>query len=176
MMNQNNNFNKRGNCLGGDRSPYRRTDGRYDSTANRWTPSCGARAGNGCGSAMPRGGEHHAGCKHGSGSCSLCGRGRPNPSANTDGCGCQNPNHTTCDRLMKQIRAVDFALYETILYLDVYPHSCDALETYHKLKAQKEALHKEYEAACGPITAFGNQSVTSWDWVGKPFPWEYDAD
>ena len=81
-----------------------------------------------------------------------------------------------CKQLMDQIRAVDFAMYETILYLDVYPHSCDALETYHKLKAQREALHREYESLCGPLTAFGNQSTTSWDWMSKPFPWEYDAD
>ena len=107
------------------------------------------------------------------------------------GCGCgSNPNngngngnhngacgnHSSCNRLMDQIRAVDFALYETVLYLDVYPNSCDALETYHKLKAQREALRKEYEASCDPLTAFGNQSTASWDWMSKPFPWEYDAE
>ena len=62
-----------------------------------------------------------------------------------------------------------------ILYLDVYPHSCDALETYRKLKAQSDALHAEYESVCGPLTAFGNKG-DSWDWMGKPFPWEYDAE
>ncbi len=81
-----------------------------------------------------------------------------------------------CAKLTEQLRAVDFALYEVILYLDAYPHSCDALETYHKLKAQREALHREYEATCGPITAFGNRSTTGWDWMSKPFPWEYNAD
>ena len=92
-----------------------------------------------------------------------------------EGCGCEG-GRNDCGHLMDRIRAVDFALYETVLYLDAYPHSCDALETYHKLKAQSEALHKEYETACGPLTAFGNHSKTSWDWMSKPFPWEYDAD
>ena len=82
----------------------------------------------------------------------------------------------SCRKLMEQIRAVDFALYEVILYLDVYPHSCDALETYHKLKAQREALRKEYENTHGPLTAFTNESGTSWDWIGSPFPWEYGAE
>jgi spore coat protein JB len=77
---------------------------------------------------------------------------------------------------MDQIRAVDFALYEVILYLDVYPHSCDALETYHKLKAQREALRKEYENTYGPLTAFENESGASWDWIGSPFPWEFGAE
>ena len=83
---------------------------------------------------------------------------------------------TDCRRLMEQIRAVDFALYETVLYLDVYPHSCDALETYRKLSAQSEALRNRYEASCGPLTAFTNESGMSWDWIGSPFPWEYGAE
>ena len=96
--------------------------------------------------------------------------------AGTD-CGCSHDRDKAArKKLMEQIRAIDFALYETILYLDVYPHSCDALETYHKLKAQKEALHKEYQATYGPITAFGNESATSWDWIEKPFPWEYASN
>ena len=78
--------------------------------------------------------------------------------------------------MAEKIQSVDFALYEVILYLDVYPHSCDALETYHKLKAQREALHAEYEKTYGPLTSFGNQSHTSWDWFDGPFPWEYDAE
>ncbi len=77
---------------------------------------------------------------------------------------------------MDRIRAVDFALYEVVLYLDVYPHSCDALETYHKLKSQREALRREYESAYGPLTAFSNESGASWDWIDKPFPWEYEAE
>ncbi len=108
------------------------------------------------------------------------GRDRVIPAVNrTNGCGCgcgNGADAAACKRLMDQIRAVDFALYETVLYLDVYPNSCDALETYYKLKAQSEALHAEYEATCAPLTAFGNKSDTSWDWMGKPFPWEYDAD
>ena len=93
------------------------------------------------------------------------------------GCGC-NTHSADCGghKLAEKIRAVDFALYEVILYLDVYPHSCDALETYHKLKDQREALHAEYERTYGPLTAFGNQSSTSWDWFDKPFPWEYNAE
>lgn len=91
------------------------------------------------------------------------------------GCGCGEAS-ASCQKLMEQIRAVDFALYEVILYLDVYPHSCDALETYHKLKFQREALRKEYENTCGPLTAFENESGASWDWIASPFPWEYGAE
>jgi spore coat protein JB len=96
-----------------------------------------------------------------------CGRGC--------GCGC-NDHNTDCERLLAQIRAVDFALVEVVLYLDVYPDSCEALETYHKLIARRCALNEEYETACGPLTAMGNKSHTSWDWIDKPAPWEYNAN
>ncbi len=100
------------------------------------------------------------------------------PAMQGGGCGCDGNGEISPPRkkLMEQIRAVDFALYEVILYLDVHPNSCDALETYHKLKAQKEALHKEHETTYGPIAAFGNQSVASWDWIDPPFPWEFGAN
>ena len=91
------------------------------------------------------------------------------------GCGCNGDNQA-CQHLLARIQAVDFALYELVLYLDVYPQSCDALETYHKLKEQHEELCREYEKVCGPLTAFGNESHTTWDWMSHPAPWEYGAE
>ena len=164
MMNQYYGFTGRNGRSGydadTDRSPYRRPVGR--GGAYPYGASQSPRAG-GCGCG-------------GMGSPAKQGQGISLPAMNREGCGCGCGGDTACKRLMDQIRAVDFALYETVLYLDVYPNSCDALETYHKLRAQHEALHKEYEAACGPLTAFGNQSKASWDWMSKPCPWEYDAD
>jgi spore coat protein JB len=71
---------------------------------------------------------------------------------------------------------VDFALYELVLYLDAYPDCHDALDMYHKLLCRKKELTAEYESTCGPLTAFSNESHTSWDWIDKPFPWEYSAN
>ena len=180
---------------GWDRSPYRRPASRggmfpYGAPQAPGTGGCGPGrppfAGD---NRQPNGGKR-------SDPPSQQGQSHSLPAMSRGGCGCgnrdQNDRHncredhlhggcgcggnSSCKLLMDQIRAVDFALYETVLYLDVYPNSCDALETYHKLKAQHEALRREYEATCGPLTAFGNQSTASWDWMGKPFPWEYDAD
>ena len=97
------------------------------------------------------------------------------------GCGCSNhndngqPSHA-CTELLAKIRAVDFALYELVLYLDAYPDCQDALDMYHKLLCRQKELTAEYESACGPLTAFGNVSHTSWDWIDKPFPWDYSAN
>lgn len=145
--------------------PFGRGNGEIGRHQNQTVPAMG-QGGCGCGNHNhdhEHNHDHHHGHEHGNGCC----HNRPSH------CGDHN---TACHTLMDQIRAVDFALYETVLYLDVYPHSCDALETYHKLKAQSKALHEEYESACGPLTAFGNRSTASWDWMSKPCPWEYDAD
>lgn len=201
MMHPNDGFSNRRNGFGQNRmTECRRIPGRMgmpDRGAHPYgTPpfsvnnqGCGCGLGQpaprSCGCGQNRGGEHPTSCR--------CGHdhdhhehGAPAPQPRNQDISARSkmPSgrcdgglpHGSCERLMDQIRAVDFALYETILYLDVYPHSCDALETYHKLKAQKEALHREYEAAHGPLTAFGNQSETTWDWINQPFPWEYDAD
>ena len=78
--------------------------------------------------------------------------------------------------LLRHIATVDFALTETVLYLDAYPESRPALSYYHRLIAQKEALVKEYESKYGPLTAAGNRSKTAWQWTMAPWPWEADAN
>lgn len=157
-----------------DRAPYRRPMGRGSLQNDSYRGGNATRGGCGCGlgSSQARGhGKSQGGASYG------VERTAPVMESSGCGCGCGNGGGSTaCQKLMEQIRAVDFALYEVVLYLDVYPHSCDALETYHKLKAQKEALHKEYESSCGPLTAFSNESGESWDWIGSPFPWEYGAE
>lgn len=161
-----------------ERSPYRRPVGRGTMPTS---PNHRGGGGCGCDLSLTNRGENplpRRNCPEKPPKAEPCTATSVRPSKeNSCGCGDKdNGNHTSCKKLLEQIRTVDFALYETILYLDVYPHSCDALETYHKLKAQQKALRKEYESLCGPLTAFGNQSQTSWDWISKPFPWEYDAD
>ncbi len=86
-------------------------------------------------------------------------------------------NHGSgCRQLMQNLRMTEFAMIDTILYLDAYPDSQEALDYYHKLHARRDALTEEYETNCGPLSAFGNRSKTTWDWTDEPFPWEYDAN
>ena len=91
------------------------------------------------------------------------------------GCGCEH-NDSDCAKMKKQLQTIDFALYEVILYLDAYPDSAEALNTYHLLLARRKRLAAAYEQTCGPLTAWGNISTASWDWVKGPAPWEYPKD
>lgn len=89
-------------------------------------------------------------------------------------CGCKN--NSDCNALMQKIRQVNFALVETILYLDAYPCSSEALEHYHCLKKEAEELKEKYESTCGPLTALGNQSRSEWSWIKSPWPWHTEAN
>ncbi len=90
-------------------------------------------------------------------------------------CNCKNQNKN-CRNSLELLRALDFSIQETVLYLDAYPEHADALQYYHALLEQRAILLAEYENNCGPQTIYGNQSRTSWDWVKTPWPWEADAN
>ncbi len=81
-----------------------------------------------------------------------------------------------CKEKMCLLRALDFAIYETALFLDAYPDNKEALSYYHELKTRYEKLFREYERNCGPLTIYTNESHSSWDWTKTPFPWELNAD
>lgn len=87
-----------------------------------------------------------------------------------------NQQNRSCREQMNTLRALDFAIQETALYLDAYPQHLEALEYYHALIAQREKVAAAYESSCGPLTIYGNRSRKSWDWVNGPWPWEADAN
>lgn len=80
------------------------------------------------------------------------------------------------DRLLRRIQAVDFALYETVLYLDGHPKNKKALAFYCKHRDMAKALREEFETKYGPLGITGNQSDCSWHWVDQPWPWEKEAN
>ena len=111
-----------------------------------------------------------------------CSRCRRNPSGRDYGYGgsCRQgcPRETVCDDgdICRRLKEIDFALADTILYLDAYPCSKEALEYYHTLICTRRALVEMYEDTVGPVTAYGNESPTEWDWINTPWPWEADAN
>ena len=81
-----------------------------------------------------------------------------------------------CKALMDQLRAVDFAIVETVLYLNAYPESREALNYYHRLMAERESLAKSINEKCGPLTMWQNTNRNEWNWTSAPWPWEIDAN
>lgn len=80
-----------------------------------------------------------------------------------------------CRELARRVKELDFAINEVALYLNAYPDSAPALEYYNCMRARRQAMVEEYEAACGPLTMFGNCG-DSWQWVRGPWPWQYGGE
>ncbi len=76
---------------------------------------------------------------------------------------------------MNKLREIDFAIWETALYLDAYPKCRRALEYYTRLTAERERRRAQMNAKA-PLTAFENKNAGEWNWVKGPWPWEPDAN
>lgn len=88
-----------------------------------------------------------------------------------------NPLNGACKQLMRELQAVDFSMVETILYLDAYPESSEALAHYHRLHEERERILGAMQAkGCSPVTAMDSHSRSEWSWVDGPWPWEPDAN
>lgn len=89
-----------------------------------------------------------------------------------------NMNGSGLDRtsLLKKIQEMDFALYETVLYLDGHPKNKKALEYYRSHREALKALREEYARRFGPLTVYDNYDNDNWQWVEKPWPWEKEGN
>ncbi|MBQ8403625.1 MAG: spore coat protein CotJB [Clostridia bacterium] len=80
------------------------------------------------------------------------------------------------DNLLRKIQAEDFALYETVLFLDGHPHDEAALAFYSAHRDTLEKLKREYTKKYGPLTIYDNGDSKCWHWIDKPWPWEKEAN
>ncbi len=82
-----------------------------------------------------------------------------------------------CQALTKRLQALDFSIVDTVLYLDAYPHSEEALAHYHKLLSEREELTRRLADSCHrPMTYMENTSKDAWHWVNGPWPWDPRAN
>ena len=82
-------------------------------------------------------------------------------------------NNNSRERLMKALQAYSFAAYDALLYLDAYPDSREALESYNKYQKLAGRAKAEYEAKFGHVTA--PNEASSWDWTDSPWPWQIEG-
>lgn len=77
-----------------------------------------------------------------------------------------------CKKLKCRIQVLDFALQETILFLDTHPCDFEALRYYRIIRRKLARLERIYECKCGPLTAQGVDTEFGWEWACCPWPWE----
>ena len=88
----------------------------------------------------------------------------------------QRIEQSRCKSLLRELQLLDFSIYDTVLYLDAYPDSKEALEYYKTLLQERRSLAEQYEENCGPLTNCGVRNSAVWDWTKLPWPWELGAN
>lgn len=78
-------------------------------------------------------------------------------------------------RLLKLIRAYDFALFDTALYLDAHPTCQNALAYYEKHRKLRDEAVATYQSQFGPLCIRANENPNRWTWIDNPWPWEMEA-
>lgn len=76
--------------------------------------------------------------------------------------------------VLKRMQQLDFAIWETSLYLDGHPENTQALNYYKKLIAMRDGAKKDYEANVGPAT-HRDVKGDRWTWVDEPWPWQNEV-
>ena len=77
------------------------------------------------------------------------------------------------EKLMKMLQAMDFAVYETALFLDANPKNRGALEYFKKAREMADQIREQYTEKLGAVN-FGTIHGDSWEWVETPWPWQYE--
>lgn len=77
-----------------------------------------------------------------------------------------------CKKLKCRIQVLEFALHETILYLNTHPCDCEALRYYYKIKCSLDKAERIYNRRCGPLTNKDVNTEYGWEWAQSKWPWE----
>lgn len=79
---------------------------------------------------------------------------------------------TERQKMTRRLAAADFALYETVLYLDGHPNDRKALEYLRTKRREADELRKQYESKYGGVSAASACADGRWGWVEGSWPWQ----
>ena len=82
------------------------------------------------------------------------------------------------NQLIRKIQALDFAIYEMVLYLDTHPTCQQGLRLINQYRNERKLAVAEYEKMYGKLvlTAKDAGHGNRWDWVDNPWPWENEGN
>lgn len=75
--------------------------------------------------------------------------------------------------MLTNIDALEFAIIDLNLYLDIYSNDRNVIDLFNKYRVQKNELQKVYENKYGPLE-LNSDALNNypWAWDNKPWPWE----
>ena len=79
-------------------------------------------------------------------------------------------NDMTREKMLKEIKSLQFAIIELALYIDTHPEDERALCLHRKYAREVKDLKDKYQKVYGPLTI--NFPCNKWRWIEEPWPWE----
>lgn len=79
-------------------------------------------------------------------------------------------NNTDKEKLLNEIRQLDFAITDLALYLNTHPTDEKALCLHQNYCNQIQDLRNKYQQIFGPLTIYC--PCDKWKWLNNPWPWE----
>ena len=74
------------------------------------------------------------------------------------------------NKMLKEIKCLEFAIVELAQYLDTHPNDEKALCLHNKYCKELKELKDIYQKIYGPLTI--NYPCNKWRWLEEPWPWE----
>lgn len=84
--------------------------------------------------------------------------------------------HSEQLKLLKALQALEFSVYEFVLYLDTHPDDQRALAEFSTLGRETQRLRDTYSQCYGPLSIEDNINLSSWRWALDPWPWDIDYE
>ena len=76
------------------------------------------------------------------------------------------------EELLLEIMALSFAINDLNLYLDLHPTDEEMLKKFRELAEKSCAKEMEYVKTYGPLEVIDNNSLSKFNWINNPWPWE----
>lgn len=77
------------------------------------------------------------------------------------------------EQLLRRLSAIQFALWESHIFLDTHIGNQKAKEMYEMYLKKYNVLVEEYEKQFGPLTLNAHNSD---EWLQNPWPWDYHTE
>lgn len=76
------------------------------------------------------------------------------------------------EKMLCRLSALQFAAWESHVFLDTHPNNRQAFEMYQKYLDRAQKCNAEFEEKFGPLFAPDDFDGGQWTWLDSPWPWE----
>ncbi len=83
---------------------------------------------------------------------------------------CWNNRDEIREKMMKEIKCLNFAIIELAEYLDTHPDDRKALCLHREYTNELNEIKDKYQRIFGPLTIYF--PCNKWRWLEEPWPWE----